>query len=108
MLHDQAQRLAVFAVVIQRADLGGDVAQVEQKHIRRSRPVGCDRAIKTLGNETGGAAGDVDVFADQVGIDTGDEVIRIEIDVLDLGTQFGGDVIAQPFRIHAELQIAQR
>ncbi len=54
------------------------------------------------------AAGDVDVFADQVAVDPGDEIVRVEIDVLDLGIELGRDVVAQPLGVHAEFEVFQR
>src|SRR3546814_21165053 len=61
-----------------------------------------------LGDEIGGAAGDVDVLADQVAVDARDEIVGIEVDVFDPGVQLGGDVVAQPFGVHADVQVAQR
>ncbi len=61
-----------------------------------------------LGDEAGGAAGDVDVLADQVAVDARDEVLGVEVHVFDPRVQLGGDVVAHPFGIHAEFQVAQR
>jgi hypothetical protein len=35
-----------------------------------------------------------------------DEVVRVEVHVLDVGVELGGDVVAQPLRVHAEFQVA--
>ena len=37
-----------------------------------------------------------------------EEIVGIEVEVLDVGVQLGGDVVAQPLGVHAELEIAQR
>src|SRR5258708_13424614 len=65
-------------------------------------------AIKISSEKARTAARDVDVLADEVAIDTRNEVVGIEVDIFDIGVEFGCDVIAQPLRIHSELEIAQR
>ncbi len=65
-------------------------------------------AVELAGDEACGAAGDVDVFADQVGIDAGEEIVRVEIDVLHARIELGGEVVAQPLGVHADIEIAQR
>ena len=105
--HDFADCLAVVAAVEERrnrVDAGPSACET-------GMGLGIDRAepgVEALDDESGAAACDVDQFADEVGIDPGDEIIRIEVDVFDPAVQLGGDVIAQPFGIHAELEIAQR
>ena len=64
-------------------------------------------AIKIFADEVGCAAGDVDVLADQVTVDSGDEILGVEVNVFDLGIELGADVVAQPFRVHADLEVAQ-
>jgi hypothetical protein len=63
---------------------------------------------KALGEEARSAAGDVDVLADEVGIDAGDEVLGVELDILDAGVELGGDVVAQPLGVQPQLEVAQR
>ncbi len=58
-----------------------------------------ERAVEVLGDETGGAAGDVHVLADQIGVHARHEVFQVQVDVVDAGAQLGGEVVAQPFRI---------
>ncbi len=65
-------------------------------------------AVKMLGDEVRGAAGDVDVLADQIAVHPRDEVVGIEVEILDVRIQLGADVVAQPLRIHSDLEIAQR
>ena len=65
-------------------------------------------AAESLGQEAGSAAGDVDVFAHQIAVDPGDEVFRVEVDVLDPGVELGRDVVAQPLGVQAEFEVAQR
>jgi hypothetical protein len=113
-LHDLAQRLAEFAVL----EVGGDAGLAFNalgRHQRALDPalraLGQRRrqfAVEFLGDEAGAARGDVDVLADQVGIYAGDEVFAGEVQVLDLGVQLEGDVVTQPFRVHAQVQVAQR
>ena len=61
--------------------------------------------VEVFGYELCRAAGDIDVLPNQIAVDSSDEIIRIEIDVLDLVVEFGGDVVAQPFRVQAEVEI---
>ena len=63
---------------------------------------------KALGDETGGAAGDIDVLADQIGVDARDEVLKVQVDVLDLAVQLGGVVVAQPLGVQTLVEIALR
>ena len=65
-------------------------------------------AAKILADEAGSTARDVDVLADQIAVDARDEIIWIEVQVFDVRIQLGADVVAQPFRIHADFEIAQR
>jgi hypothetical protein len=83
-------------------------AQAVQQHAALDTDVGTQPAAEALAQEAGGAAGDVDVLAHQVGVDPGDEVVGVEVEVLDAGVELGGDVVAQPLGVHAELQVAQR
>ena len=65
-------------------------------------------AVEALGDKAGAAAGDIDVFADQIAIHAGDEIFAVEVQVFHFRIQFERDVVAQPFRIHAQVQVAQR
>ena len=65
-------------------------------------------AAEALAEEARRAAGDVDVLADQVAVDAGDEVVGVEVDVLDLGVELGRDVVAQPLGVQADLEVLQR
>ncbi len=65
-------------------------------------------APKVLGDEARGPARDVDVLADQIAVHPRDEVVRVEVQILDVRIQLGADVVAQPLRIHSDLEIAQR
>jgi hypothetical protein len=76
---------------------------------RPSTPRSADSLpAKALGEKARGAAGDVDVLADEVGIDAGDEVLGVELDILDAGVELGGDVVAQPLGVQPQLEVAQR
>jgi hypothetical protein len=61
--------------------------------------VGGELAVKALGDEAGAAAGDVDELADQVGIDLGDHVVEVEVDVFHGAVGLAGEVVAQPLGV---------
>ena len=65
-------------------------------------------AFEALEDEARGAACDVDVLADQVGVDARLEVVLGEVDVLDAAVELGGEVVAQPLGVHAEVKIGER
>ena len=64
--------------------------------------------IKIFADEISRTAGDIDVFTHQIAVDARDKIIRIKVNVFDAGVEFGCDVIAHPFGVHAQLQITQR
>ena len=64
---------------------------LQPRGVGRSGPV-CRR---TFADEAGAAAGDVDVLADQIGIDARDEVLEVEVDVFHRAVQLGGVVVAR-------------
>ncbi len=104
--HDFAQRTGVFARFESSGHVVGEglcgVAQI-------AGVVGITQlAVEVLADEFGGAAGDVDVFADQVAVDPGDEIFRREVHVFHPRGQLGGEVIAQPLRVEADVEILQR
>ncbi len=107
--HDLAQRLAELAALVQ---LGDGVARARAALSSRARAldadVGRQLAAEALAEEARRAAGDVDVLADQVGVDARDEVLGVEVDVLDARVELGGDVVAQPFGVQAQLEVLQR
>ena len=102
--HDAAHRLAALTRLVERGDLVSCVAQLRHQWIRQGCAI--DTPVEALGKEAGAAAGDVDVLADQVAVDAGDEVLQLEIDVLKAGVELGGEVVAQPLRVEALLQVA--
>ena len=104
-MHHLAQRLAEFALVVER----GDFAALRLEFADQRRGARCsERAAELAVDEHRRAAGDVDVLADEVAVDPRDEVLGIEVEVLDIGIELGRDVVAQPLRVHAELEVAQR
>jgi hypothetical protein len=105
--HHLAQRLAELAFVVVLTHRIGMGAQAVQQHAAFHAHLGRQPAGKALGQEAGGAAGDVDVLAHQVAVDAGDEVVGVEVDVLDTCVELGGDVVTQPFGVQAQLQVAQ-
>ncbi len=111
--HDFAQCAAILA----RLEAGGHrcLALGAVVHQRLADPVAAQRrdavgqlAVKALGDEAGAAAGDIHVLADQVAVDAGHEVVAVEVQVFHLRVELEGQVVAQPLRIHAQLEIAQR
>src|SRR3990167_8904948 len=73
-----------------------------------SAPSVAQLASKALAQETGGTAGDVDEFAHQIAVDARGEVVAVEVDVFHVGVELGGDVVAQPFGVHADAQVLER
>src|SRR3546814_9175682 len=67
----------------------------------------CQMAVVQLLDEASAAAGDVDVFADQIAVDAIREVDEVEIEIVDAAAELGGEVIAQVFRIQM-IEIAAR
>src|SRR5688572_8721154 len=65
-------------------------------------------SIEMTAYEARGPACDVYVLADKVAVDAGDEISRIEVDVLDPVIELCGEVVAQPLGIHADLEVPQR
>ena len=62
-------------------------------------------AAEAFEQKAGCAAGDIDVFADQIGVDACDEIIEVQVQIFHAGVEFGREVVAQPFRIHAGLDV---
>ena len=104
--HHLAQRLAELAGLVQVAHRGGVRAQAVEQHAALDAHVGRQPAAEALAQEARGAAGDVDVLAHQVAVDAGDEVLGVEVQVLDPRVELGGDVVAQPLGVQAQLQVA--
>ena len=105
--HGLAQGFGVVAAVEQGCNalfLGADGAQ-QFCAIGR---YGAQFACKPFGNKTRRAAGDVDVFADQVAVHPRHEVVGVEVDVFVLAIEFGGQVVPQPLGVHAQAQVLQR
>ncbi len=106
--HDLAHRLGVLALLVELLDAGAVAAQRIEQRAALDADVGRELAAEAPGQEAGSAAGDVDVLADQVGVDARDEVLGGEVDVLDAGVELGREVVAQPVGVHAQLEVAQR
>src|SRR5471032_2288308 len=115
--HDFAQGLAEFAVfkVLGDAGLALDDHAIDvmregaaDPRLRAVRQGACQLAIETLGDKAGATAGDIHVFADQVAVYAGHEVVAVEVQVFHFRVQLESDVVAQPFRVHAQVQVAQR
>ncbi len=67
-----------------------------------------ERPAEALADEAGGAARDVHVLADQVGVHPREEVVGIEVQVLHSRVQLGGEVVAHPFGVQPQLDVALR
>ncbi|CPJ77815.1 Uncharacterised protein [Bordetella pertussis] len=106
MGHDFAHRAVVLARLEGGADRFGLLRELGRQRVRVA--VVRQFAVEVAGNEGGGAAGDVDVLAHQVAVDTRHEVFGVEVHVLDARVQLGRHVVAQPFGVHADFQVAQR
>ena len=100
--HDFTQGAPEFARFVSGGDVAGGIAQgLQPCRVGRSQT-----AAEALADEAGAAAGDVDIFADQVGIDAGDKIFEVKVDVFHCRVELGGVVIAQPFGVQSLLQIA--
>ena len=62
-------------------------------------------AFKAFADKACSAAGNVDVFTDQVAIDARHEVFGVEVDVFVLAIEFGCQIVAQPLGVHLQLQV---
>ena len=103
--HHFAQRAAEIAVLIEPGDLRGRCLDSLDDCVAAACT---DLPGKAFGEEPRRAAGNVDVLADQIAVDPCHEIVGIEVQVLDVGVELGRDVIAQPLRVHADFEIAQR
>src|SRR5438067_4522183 len=65
-------------------------------------------SIKVLREKRRGPARDIHVLPDQIAVHPPDEVVRVEVDVLDAVVELRGDVVAQPLRIHSNVEVALR
>ena len=105
-LHDLAQRLAELARFVVLPD---PVRGRRERGFELGAEFRCgELAVEPLADEARAAAGDVHVFADEVRVHPRDEVVGVEVDVLDRRVQLGGDVVAQPLRVHPELEVLER
>ncbi|MNS42569.1 hypothetical protein D3C72_749500 [compost metagenome] len=105
-LHHQAQCLAVLAALVEGGQLRRGLAQLHQQRVAERGLV--DLAIEALDQEARRAAGDVHVLADQVAVHAGDEVVQVQVQVFHARVELGREVVAQPFRVHAGVDIALR
>ena len=106
--HDLARGLAELAGLIHLGNRITRTTYVGQQGGTGGAKVASQLAIKPLGQKASRTAGDVDVFANQIAIHPGHEVIRIEVNILIACRQLGGQVITQPLGVHAEIQVLQR
>jgi hypothetical protein len=81
--HDLAQRLAVLALSYSSATVSAMRRAGRRAARALGTPTSAELAAEALGDEAGGAAGDVDVLAHQVAVDARDEVLGVEVEVLD-------------------------
>ena len=106
--HDFAGGLAVFARLVQLGQRVAGAAHLGQQGAASSVKVLGQLALKPLGQETRRAAGNVHVFADQIAVHAQHEVFGVEVDVFVAGAELGGQVVAQPFGVHAQAQVLER
>ena len=106
--HGLAQRLAELAFLVQLGNHRRVGAQGVEQAAAFNAQVPGQMAVKTLGQKASCARGDIDVFADQIAVDAGDEIGRVEVDVFDMAVQLGGDVVAQRLGVQPQLQVLQR
>ena len=65
-------------------------------------------AAKPFTDKPGAAAGNINVFTDQICINTRNKIFQIKVDIFHAAIELGGIVITQPFRIQPLLQITFR
>ena len=95
--HHQADRLAVFALLVQLGDLWRGLADfIDQGGVVEL--VG-EHAGEILADEAGAAAGDVDELADEVGVHPLDEIFEVEVEIVNAGAEFRREVVAQVFGV---------
>ena len=105
--HDGAHCLGVVALLVQLGQ-GVGARPAFGKGCQRGWRGRCQSAVEALQDEAGRAAGDVDQLAHQIAVDPGHEVLGVEVHVLDPAVELGRQVVAQPFRVHAQLQVFLR
>ena len=105
--HDGAHCLGVVALLVQLGQ-GVGARPAFGKGRQRGRRGRCQPAVEALQDEAGRAAGDVDQLAHQIAVDPGHEILGVEVHVLDPAVELGRQVVAQPFRVHAQLQVLLR
>ena len=103
--HHEARRTGEFARFVVVLHLVGAFADRFEEGIVHRGVV--HAAFEAFHDEARSTARDVDVLADQVRIDATSEVGLREVDVFDAGIELGGEVVAQPFGVHAELEVLQ-
>jgi hypothetical protein len=102
------QGLAVFPVFIEARHLGATAAQCLQQGLTVCADVGAETTLEALGDEPRRPARDVDVLPYQIAVHPRHEVLGIEVHILDACVELGGDVVAQPFGVHAQREVFQR
>ena len=102
-LHDGAHGFAVFACFVQLGDGRAGGAQLQQQFVVHGGIV--NFAAEAFEQKAGCAAGDIDVFSDQIRIHTRNEIIEIQVQIFHAGVELGGKIVAQPFGIHAGLDV---
>ena len=106
--HDLAQSARIFAAIESGGDIPARVAHHGQQRIAVAAHGLRQPAGEALAEEAGTTGDDVDVLADQVAIHPRHEVLASEVDILHGGIHFRRQVIAQPVRVHADFEVAQR
>ena len=105
--HRFADGFAVFAFGVEFGNGGHGGLQVVEQRVAIGRD-GAQPTAKAFGDEARCARGDVDVLAHQIGVNAGSKIVRVEVHVLDAAVEFGGQVVAQPLGVHAQLQVLER
>src|SRR5574343_717328 len=103
-MHDLAHGTGAVACFHSGSNLGQGFVRddaIKYRTIRFAKS-----ALELFLDKAGTTAGDVDVLADQITVDLGDEVIEIEVDGFHGAGELAGKIVAQPFRVQLLLQVA--
>src|SRR5690606_9828172 len=98
------------AAVLAQFEVGADLARGFGQFVLQGAGVAHEAQlpIEVPGDEVGGPARDADVLGHRVTVDARHKGRGVTFDICDVRIELGGDVVAHPFGIHADVEVAQR